>query len=232
MCFSSFACPAVFCQSCTDGEEEKKKERGSYRVVVCLSVHNTYNTHTSEMAGCSCGDESHERTSEKRQKPKPKRIESLFSRWFLVYYIFSRSRRRLLSFSLLHSRRNYPKVTWLRHRLAAAAHSRDLILCFLFFFFLFLKELHYERNFFLSLLCAVFVYPMKKKKNKNIILLRILLHERMMEKIPFTLPALRSIDTHTKHIVSKTPGLTSFTRDNFDVMISWQLWSFCFPSLV
>ena len=169
MCFSSFACPAVFCQSCTAGEEEKKKERGSYRVVVCLSVHNTYNTHTSEMAGCSCGDESHERTSEKRQKPKPKRIESLFSRWFLVYYIFSRSRRRLLSFSLLHSRRNYPKVTWLRHRLAAAAaaHSRDLILCFLFCFFPFFKRIAlWKKLFSLSAMCCVRLsYEKKKKKN-------------------------------------------------------------------
>ena len=76
-----------------------------------------------------------------------------------------------------------------------------------------------ETFFYLCFVLFSFIL-LKKKKKKNIILLRILLHERMMEKIPFTLPALRSIDTHTKHIVSKTPGLTSFTRDNFDVMIS------------
>lgn len=53
MCFSSFACPAVFCQSCTDGEERKRQGAGgpgSYRVVVCLYIILTTHTHQRWLA--------------------------------------------------------------------------------------------------------------------------------------------------------------------------------------
>jgi hypothetical protein len=146
-----------------------------------------------------------------------------------ILYIFSRLRRRLLSFSHLHSWRNYPKVTWLRHRLAAAAHSRDLILCFVFF----KKNYIMKETFFFSFsLWAMCCVRLSYERKKKLFCWEYYYKKRMMEKIPFTLPfpAQRSIDTHIQNTsFQKHPDshhsleitLTWWNHDNFDLFVSF-----------